>query len=162
MNTTLSGAERRYVNAALHCVYAGDWKSLRESLSGVPERHALDLTSKILAKLAAHAAWTGDYAWWAEAIHHLPHPGRGEAGVALGRRLDAWATPPRGQPDPRRRDLARLALRRLRAGDITGAELLAHLDAANATFAIPLSPTVVGDIAVWAAEQVREGSHDPA
>jgi hypothetical protein len=159
MNTT---AERRFVNAALACAYCGDWDHLREGFRGVPERCAIDLASKISSKLAAHAAWTGEYRWWAEAIHHLPHPGRGEAGVALGRRLDAWATPPRGQPDPRRRDLARLALRRLRAGDITGAELLARLDAANATFAIPLSPTVVGEIAVWAAQRVREGSHDPA
>lgn len=159
-NPSLNAAERRFVRAAIPMIYAGEGGSLEEGFVGLSAPLCDRLARAISDKLAQHAAVTRDWSWWAEAQWHLRLPALREAAQPFRERLDAIARATRRDraPDPRRRELARAALRLLRAG-ASGRELLARLDDLNCALPEPLPPDAIGTVALWAAKTVREGAH---
>jgi hypothetical protein len=146
----------QWLRRALACAYAGEFLSLQAGLRGLPSDLRFNLARELEAKLARHARCTGDWTTWAETLHYLPHPGRAEAGRELGDRLMAWAASPK--PNTRWRQLARLAMQRLRGG-ATARELMAALNDANATLAEPLSGPEIDTVINWA---IREFCGDVA
>lgn len=151
-------AERAFVASALATIYAGNFEDLRDMFATTPDADAVRIGKLVSDRLFAHAARTGDFATWAEALHHLPRPGQREAAAEFCARLDAWRKPAPARPaDDGARRLRGLACQLVRAGT-PGRELLRRLDDANATLAAPMSAEQIENVAVWAAKVAKEQS----
>jgi hypothetical protein len=62
------------------------------------------------------------------------------------------------QPDPRRKETARIAFRLLRSG-VASTELIAALHEQNCKRRDPLPASIVDNTAIWAARQAKERAH---
>lgn len=145
-----------FIGAASACCYARDFEALDIVFSKMPEAAAVRLGKMVSDRLFAHAARTGDWQTWAEALHHLPRPGQREAGAAFCAHLDAWSAPRPARPaDDAARRLRRLACELVRA-HVPGRQLLHRLDEANGTLSDPVSAEAIGRIATWAARTAKK------
>lgn len=150
--------ERRFVGAALACIYAGDYAEVEAILFDLPPAQYEAIVRRISDKLAQHATVTGDWRIWAEAQWHLRLPALHTEAEPL-RSLDAIRRniALARRPDACRRHLAGLAIRLMRH-HATGHEMMTRLHGANEAFPEPLPDEVVGQIAIWAARTVREST----
>jgi hypothetical protein len=139
---------------ALAAAFARDQDNLARAFRGLSDDGVANLGRELLQGLDLAARLSGDRTAWAFACNRIPWPYVRVGAAELQARIDAWTAPAGRQAAPGRRQLARLAIRLLRAGE-PGAKVLAQLDAANATLAAPITAEAVGDVARWAAAEVR-------
>jgi hypothetical protein len=156
---SLTPAEKRFVGAALACIYAEDTlngdPAVSSMLARLPTEKRSKLGRAILDRLADHAARCGDWTVWAETCWAVALPGLREAGAPFRAKLDASARRRlQHRPDPRRQELARTALRLLRRGT-TGRILLTELRQLNSGFDQPLPADAISSVAIWAARALR-------
>jgi hypothetical protein len=144
---------------ALAAAFDRDAAQLSRAFRDMSVDGADALGLELLVGLEEAARLSDDWRAWAFACNRIPWSHLRAAAAELGERIDAWAAPAnrRRRSTPRRR-LAGLALRLLRGG-IGGRDLLRQLDAANATFDPPLAADAVGEVAAWAAGEVRGHRH---
>lgn len=143
----------RYADA-LDAAFSADADRLAAAFAGLSGEVA-DKLGKHLAKgLETAAGITGDWSAYGFAVNRVPWSYIREPARELQQRIDAWTVaPPRRVDSPRRR-LARLAVKLIRAGT-PSRDVLRQLDQANATMEAPIAAEVVGDVARWAATEVR-------
>ena len=144
--------------AALAAAFACDTGNLARAFQGLSNDAADALGRELLDGLDQAARLSADRTAWAFASNHVPWSHVRAGAAELQGRIDTWAAPAGRKAPPGRRQLARLAIRLLRAGE-PGARVLAQLDAANATLATPIAAEAVGEVAIWAARAVRGLPH---
>ncbi|MCC6718240.1 MAG: hypothetical protein IT555_10175 [Acetobacteraceae bacterium] len=149
----LPATRLRYI-AALDAAVEGDADRLAAAFAGVTGEVADKLGRHLVNGLALVARVTGDWKPYGFAVNRVPWSYQRPAAVDLQQRVDAWTVAKRPQPDSPRRRLARLAMKLIRAGT-PGRDVLRQLDQANATMPAPIAAETVGELARWAATEVR-------
>lgn len=149
---------RTFTAAELASCFACDWPAVSAVFASLPPAIAEEMARAVSAKLQEHAAITGDWTLAAEAAWHLRARHWRDAGAELAAHVDAWRAPPGRPADDRRRRLARLAVRLVKAGS-PSLDIIRRLSEANATLEAPLDEQALASVAVWAAKAAGEKRH---
>lgn len=141
---------RRRIADGFALALAEDWPALRDLATHLDDDEGDRFARGVTRLLMRAAHITKNWAPYFDSQWALPSSSWRQACREFGDRVAAWAVPAKPKAETPRRQLGRLAIRLVQAGE-DATSLLRRLDVANATFDAPVSAADVGDIAIWAA-----------